>query len=349
VRAGARFTLTRAFGAALPLISIVLAYRNTAEYLPACIDSIRAQTHTHWELIAVNDHSTDGADELLKSYAQKDKRIRCFDSPGQRLNPALIEAQRHIRGLLINRMDSDDIMPLDKLSSMLAVWEKHGRGHVVAGGTKHFSDDGLVGDGFRRYDAWLNVVARENRHLEEIYKECVIPSHCWLIHREDFEGIGGFSDVYPEDYDLTFRMYRGGLQIVGIDKVLHHWRDRSDRISRTWEEYKDNRYFELKLPYFLELDRDSSRPLVLWGAGRNGKDMAKLLLARAEPFHWVCDNPRKIGEDVYGVIIESIDQVQQMNEPQVMVVVSSPDAIASIKGMLSSWGKKPRLDYWFFA
>ena len=89
---------------------------------------------------------------------------------------------------------------------------------------------------------------------------------------------------------FVFDSIKLGLTIIGIDKILHHWRDRSDRISRTWEEYKDNRYFELKLRFFYELDRDQTRPLVLWGAGKNGKDMAKLLQAYDDTFHWVCDN-----------------------------------------------------------
>lgn len=333
----------------LPKVSIVLAYKNTVEFLPECLDSILHQTYSNWELIAVNDHSTDGADQLLASYAQKDPRIRIFDSPGERLNPALQEAQRHIQGSLVNRMDSDDKMPLDKLESMVAAWKSVGKGHVIAGGTQHFRDDDEVGEGFKRYDRWLNAVARDQRHLEEIYTECVIPSHCWMMHAEDFAAVGGFTDVYPEDYDLTFRIYQHGLNIVGMDKVLHHWRDRSERISRTWDEYKDNRYFELKLRYFLPLDRDESRPLVLWGAGRNGKDMARLLLAAGQSFHWVTDNPNKIGHNVYGVIMESLDAVPVIENPQIMIVVASPDGKQAIRSQLAAWGKGVREDFWFFA
>lgn len=332
-----------------PLVSIILAYKNTVEYLGECLDSIVAQTHSNWELIAVNDHSDDGADALVKRYAANDARIRCFDSPGQRLNPALQEGARHICGDLINRMDSDDIMPPSKLAVMVEAWQAHGPGHVIAGGTQHFRDDGPVGEGFKRYDTWLNNVARTSSHLEEIYTECVIPSHCWMMSTADFEKAGGFTDVYPEDYDLTFRIYKAGLTIVGIDHILHHWRDRSERISRTWEEYKDNRYFQLKLNYFLELDHDASRPLVLWGAGRNGKDMAKLLRASGVAFAWVCENPNKIGHVVYDVKMQDPSALSELEHAQIMVVVASPDGKADIKQQLQSRGKQSRTDYWFFA
>ena len=333
----------------LPLISIIMAAKDTAPYLAECLDSIKAQTYTHWELIAVNDHSTDETPEILEKYACEDDRIKVVHSQRHKLIPSLKEGYKHVTGTLLNRMDSDDRMPAYKLELMYEAWKAHGKGTLVAGGTQHFADDGPVGDGFLRYDRWLNSLAREATHFEQIYRECVIPSHCWLLHREDFDRVGGFEpEIYPEDYDLCFRFYKQGLKIAPLDKVLHYWRDRSDRISRTWVEYKDNRYFDMKLLYFLELDRDLERPLVLWGAGRNGKDMAKLLLAHQQTFHWVCDNENKIGKDVYGIRMQHFNTAQELVNPQIISVVSSPTGRQEIAQTLDSWGKQVVKDYWFF-
>ena len=87
---------------------------------------------------------------------------------------------------------------------------------------------------------------------------------------------------------------------------------------------------------------------MLWGAGQNGKDMAKLLLAKNDTFHWVCDNPRKIGKHVYGVMMESFNAIPDVNNPQVMIVVTSPKDKKIIKQTLENWGKLPVQDYWFF-
>ncbi|WP_456459612.1 glycosyltransferase family 2 protein [Reichenbachiella sp.] len=333
-----------------PLVSIIMATKDTEPYLPSCLDSILAQTYPHWELIAVNDHSTDRTPEILEAYAQKDARVRVFHSTKPKLIPTLQEGYKHVSGTLINRMDSDDKMPADKLEVLVDEWQKHGKGTIIAGGTEHFVDEGEVGDGFLRYERWLNDVARRSVHYEEIYKECVIPSHSWLAHKDDFDAVGAFdSEIYPEDYDLTFRFYKHGMKIAGLDKVLHHWRDRSNRISRTWEEYKDNRHFDLKIKNFYELDRDKSRPLILWGAGRNGKDMAKLLLQWENHFHWVCDNKNKIGKDVYGIRLAHFEEIQNLDNPQIMIVVASPDGQIEIREQLKKWDKKPVLDFWFFA
>ncbi len=332
-----------------PLVSIIMAAKDTELYLEACLDSIMAQTYTHWELVAVNDHSSDRTSEILQAYALRDPRIRVFQSKGQKLIPALQTGYEKSRGMLINRMDSDDIMPKDKIEILVQTWMRYGRGTVIAGGTQHFVDQGEVGDGFLRYERWLNKVAREHRHYQEIYRECVIPSHCWIIHRTDFDQVGAFDPlIYPEDYDLCFRFYEQKLKVVGLDKILHHWRDRSDRISRTWDCYQDNRYFDLKVKYFYRIDRDIQRPLVLWGAGRNGKDMARHLLPKENDLVWVCDNERKIGKEIYGVTLQHYDGIGSIIHPQIIIVVASPKGKQEIQQLLTTWNKIPVEDYWFF-
>ncbi len=189
-----------------PLISIIMAAKDTAPFLPTCLDSIIAQTYPHWELIAVNDHSSDATPQILEDYASKDPRIKVVHSQRSKLIPALKEGYQKVTGTLLNRMDSDDKMPENKLQVMYDAWKAHGPGYLVAGGTQHFVDEGHVGDGFLRYDRWLNSLAREGTHYEQIYRECVIPSHCWLLHVDDFDRVGGFEpEIYPEDYDLFFR------------------------------------------------------------------------------------------------------------------------------------------------
>jgi glycosyltransferase involved in cell wall biosynthesis len=332
-----------------PLVSIIMAAKNTEPFISSCLDSSQAQTYTNWELIAVNDHSTDRTADILKEYAKKDSRIKIINSKREKLIPALKEGVPHCTGELLNRMDSDDRMPKYKLEVLVNEWMKYGKGHVIAGGTKHFVESGEVGGGFLRYDAWLNEVAKNGRHYEEIYRECVIPSHCWIIHKDDFDRVKGFQpEVYPEDYDLCFRFYKNNLKIIGIDRVLHYWRDHSIRISRTWDEYKDNRYFEMKLRYFFELDRDHRRPLVLWGAGRNGKDFALQLSDYEGDVIWITDNPKKVGKDIYGIRLHSSDHISQLINPQIIVVVASPSDQVQIRNKLDCMGKKPITDYWFF-
>ncbi|NQY05196.1 MAG: glycosyltransferase family 2 protein [Flavobacteriaceae bacterium] len=332
-----------------PLVSIIMAVKDTASYLTDCLDSIIDQTYQNWELIAVNDHSSDQTPTILKEYSEKDSRIKYYDSDTPKLIPTLQYAYKKANGCLINRMDSDDKMPDYKIEVLVKEWLKYGKGHVIVGGTKHFVDEGQVGQGFINYENWLNEVTKTSTHYQQIYTECVIPSHCWLIHKTDFDQIDAFNPlIYPEDYDLCFRMYKAKLNVIGIDVILHHWRDRSDRISRTWEEYKDNRYFNLKMHNFFELDRNLKRPLVIWGAGKNGKDLAKLILEKESDFFWVSDNKNKINKDIYGIRIQHQNTITELDKPQILIAVSSPDNKIDIANLLKDWNKTPVEDYWFF-
>jgi glycosyltransferase involved in cell wall biosynthesis len=331
-----------------PRISIVMAAKDEGLYIQNCIESTIQQTFEEWELIVVDDHSTDNTAEIIKDFAHRDTRVRYFKSEGNRLNGALLTAQKHIKAPLINRMDADDLMPDYKLNLMYHHWLKYGQRHVVAGGTQHFVDDGEVGDGFLRYDAWLNEVARLNRHWVEIYRECVIPSHCWLIHRDDFFKIGGFADCYPEDYDLCFRFYKAGLKVIGLNKVLHYWRDTETRISKTWDEYKDNRYFELKLKYFFEIDFDPKRGIAVWGAGKNGKDLVTQLLKRTHNILWYTNNERKVGKDIYGIRLRNSVEIDKNESAQILIAISNPKEREEVKVELHRLELIEGTDFWFF-
>lgn len=332
-----------------PRISILMPFRNTAAFLEECLTSIRGQSYENWELIAVNDHSEDASKTLLQKAALADSRIRVMENTGTGIIPALRQAYAASSGELITRMDSDDRMSPDRLETMAGELIRSGRGHLALGLVRYFSDSG-VSDGYARYEKWLNGLSASGENFSEIYKECVIPSPCWMVWRQDLDQSGAFlPDLYPEDYDLCFRFYRTGLRCLPATKVLHYWRDYAWRTSRTSEHYAQNYFLEIKTRYFLELDRQPSRPLVIWGAGYKGKKVARLLLEAGEPFRWVCDNPRKIGKKIYGVILEHYREIFGLSQPQSIITVANEAAQLEIKGVLGQLQlEQPRADYFFF-
>ena len=101
--------------------------------------------------------------------------------------------------------------------------------------------------------------------------------------------------------------------------------------------------------YFYELERDFKLPLVLWGAGKNGKDLAKIITPRETSFKWVCDNEQKIGKDIYGTTIHHFNELMQLDRPQVIIAVASPEAQKEINNQLIKWGLVAGENYWFFS
>ena len=93
-----------------PLVSVIVPFKNTADYLEDCLESILKQTLTNWELLIVDDGSTDESQKLVQKYANKDSRIQLFKNDGNGIIEALRTAYRHAKGTYVTRMDSDDIM-----------------------------------------------------------------------------------------------------------------------------------------------------------------------------------------------------------------------------------------------
>jgi glycosyltransferase involved in cell wall biosynthesis len=322
--------------------------KNTAPFLDECLTSIINQTFSNWELLAVNDNSADNSFETLSGFSQKDKRIKVFNTDGNGIIDALKLAYSKSSGDYISRMDSDDVMQPKKLELMVENLQGNGVGYIALGLVKYFSKDG-IGEGFSRYETWLNGLTKQGNNFNELYKECVIPSPCWLVGRADFEKCGGFnSEIYPEDYDLVFRFYQYGLKCLPSNALLHLWRDYPTRTSRTDEHYADSSFIEIKTNYFLKLHYDKSKNLVVWGAGKKGKSVAELLLKNDIPFQWVCDNPNKIGKAIYDQKMLPFTALDEIGNAQSIVTVASPKAQDEIKKYFSVRGQQSMKDYFFF-
>jgi glycosyltransferase involved in cell wall biosynthesis len=331
-----------------PQVSILIPFKNTADFLPECLHSILEQTYQNWEVIAINDHSIDDSDEIAKGFSQKDQRIRVYTNSGEGIIEALRFAYAKSSGKLITRMDSDDIMTPNKLEVLVKALENLGRGHLAVGQVKYFSKRG-ISDGYARYEKWLNSLTSHGTNYSEIYKECVIPSPCWMIFREDFDLCGAFEpDRYPEDYDLAFRFRGQGLKCISCDQVIHHWRDYDTRTSRTSEHYAQNYFLDIKLHYFLKQDYNKKRPLAVWGAGTKGKTVAQSLLNAQIDFTWLCDNPNKIGKSIYGIEMRAFDFLESMENPQSIVSVANETQQKIIRRYFKSIDKLEMEDYFFF-
>ena len=331
-----------------PLVSILIPFKNTEAYLKECMESVINQTYTHWEVLIIDDHSTDYSYDLVEKMASKDKRIKLFKNNGHGIIDALQLALSKSTGEFITRMDSDDVMHPKKLEVLVGNLLTFGKQHVAIGLVKYFSEDG-VGEGYRLYENWLNSLTLDGTNYDEIYKECVIPSPCWMVYREDLAACDAFNpDRYPEDYDLTFRFYRHKFKCIPCDTILHYWRDYSTRTSRTHIHYAQNHFTSLKIHYFLDIDYNPDKTLTVWGAGTKGKIIAKTLVERDITFEWICDNPKKIGRDIYGKVLKEFDSLKDIQNPQSIITVANKQAQQEIRCYLDTLGLKPVEDYVFF-
>lgn len=331
------------------LVSILISAKNEAAFLEDCLCSIQNQTYQNWECIVIDDHSSDNTFNIIEKFGKIDKRFKGFKNHNKGIIEALRLAYKNSTGDFISRMDADDIMTKNRIDVLLNNLLKSGKNRVSVGQVKYFSKNEL-GEGFRNYQNWLNQLTETGNNFKDIFKECVIPSPCWMVHRKDLEAVNAFDENrYPEDYDLAFRFYEAGYEVVPCDQALHHWRDYPTRSSRTDENYADHTFTEIKAHYFFKLKRNKDKELAIIGAGHRGKKLVKKLLELHESFIWIDQNPNKIGKDIYDIRIQPLKDVVDLKGKQIIVTLSNEEVKSELCQIFKSHKLEEMKDFFFFA
>ena len=155
------------------LISIITPFKNSSQFLNDCLKSIINQSYKKWELIIIDDYSIDDSFQKVYSISQNEKRIKLYKNEGEQ---GIINCLRlgltKCSGNYITRMDSDDIMHKNKLKELYNLLKIKGKGYISTSKVKYFSKKG-VGDGYRKYENWLNKMMEDNDNFNQIFKECV--------------------------------------------------------------------------------------------------------------------------------------------------------------------------------
>ena len=308
------------------MVSIIIPYKNPLPYFEDCLKSIVNQSHKKLQIILVNDYSTDDSEKLAFKYSIEDSRIELVKNIGKGIVDALNTGSEIAKGKYITRMDADDIMSENKIEILRSLLEKKKTKHIAVGNVKYFASKKPMGNGYLKYANWLNELTSKEKNFKEIYKECTIPSCCWMMHRSDFENIKGFKKLdYPEDYDFLFRVHYNQIKLATTKEIIHLWRDHPIRTSRNSKDYLFENFIPLKLKYLIEKELKPKDELVLWGSGKKGKLIAKKLIENNCSFTWICNNPKKNGVEIYQQKIQSTNMLKLEKKKLIICSISSKD------------------------
>lgn len=283
-----------------PPVSVVMPYYNAEENLRECLDSILCQTMPQFELLVVDDGSSDGSTPIIREKQCQDPRIRLI-SPGRvGLVEALNQGVAAARAPLVARMDADDIMEPTRLEKQLKFMHSHPDVALVACQVSIFPELGKR-DGFREYGLWQNRCISPEDIADEIYWESPLAHPSVLFRKAVVEEVGGYrSGNFPEDYELWLRLNRAGYRMAKVPEVLLHWRDHANRLTRTDPRYARLAFDTLRAQFLAQDSRLlGQRPLVIWGASRPSRKRARHLLNRGfSIIAWVDVDLQKIGYTV---------------------------------------------------
>jgi glycosyltransferase involved in cell wall biosynthesis len=329
------------------LVSIVMPCLNAESTVGECIDSILNQSYQHWELIAVNDGSTDSTLSILYQYADLDSRIRVIDSEKLGIIEAPMLGIAVAQGLFLARMDSDDVAYPERIERQVSYLKSHPE--IALCGT-HVSHIGLAaGEGRQRYLDWINSFSAHEDIVRELFVECPVAHPTSMMRKDAFDAIGGYIDLdWAEDYDLILRFVAGGYRLGVVAEPLLYWRHSEGRTSMTDTRYSLDRFRMLKRHYLYSLYLAKYSEFYQWGAGAVGKTWLKEW-GDLRPKAVVDIAPRKIGKIIHDCLVINPEELPPPGAGFTVVAVGAPGARREIREWFLSRYYRENEDFLFLA
>lgn len=207
---------------ATPKISVVLPVYNSEKYLEKAINSILNQTFNDFELIVVNDGSTDKSVNIIKKFMLLDKRIKLIDRNNKGIVSSLNEAINLSKGEYIARMDADDICLPSRFKDQIEYMKKN--------------DLDLCGTWVEPF----NEVKKHNisrfpvNHSDIVVSSlfyCCINHPSVMVRSKVFDKLK-YEDIAAEDYYLWYEMIANNFKMGNLPKVLLKYRLHNEQITR---------------------------------------------------------------------------------------------------------------------
>jgi hypothetical protein len=208
-------------------VSVLTPAYNAAEYLPATIESVLNQSFSSFELLIVDDGSTDGTAEIARSYARQDPRVKVVGRPNGGISAARNTGLRRASGAFIALLDSDDSWAPVFLARQLDLFARFPDVDVVTANAWNCGGE-LDGTPVTRVTTSPRRITFADM-LEDEQAVCIMS----VFRRHVPERIGGFDERLRrnEDYDFWLRAAHSGFVFLTSPEPLARYRRRPDSVS----------------------------------------------------------------------------------------------------------------------
>ncbi|MEI6274528.1 MAG: glycosyltransferase family 2 protein [Prolixibacteraceae bacterium] len=238
----------------MPLVSIISPTYNHEKYLADCIESVLAQTYSNWEMIILNDGSTDLTAEIAATYRDVDQRIKLVNQENVgifRLSETYNKGVEMAKGEYIAILEGDDCWAANKLELQVAAIQKVPEAVLCWGMARCVNSDKSMVYYTAPDPAVADAVYFNNDPVGSImniflYRNC-IPALTILIRKEALLQIGGFKQVFNlplVDLPTLYELATVG-RFVFIPELLGDWRNYATQVTKTYPAVMTEGFYEM--------------------------------------------------------------------------------------------------------
>lgn len=331
-----------------PAVSVLLPFHDGRLHLGHALKSLARQSMRDFEVVMVDDGSTDDSPSIARSFAKRDRRFRLVRSGRVGLAGALNRGLEVCRASLVCRMDSDDYSLAPRVERQFLFMEAHPELTLSGCLVKIFPGSALKG-GYRSYLRWLNSLVTHEDVARDIFVESPFAHPSVMFKKDHVTELGGYRDLDgPEDYDLWLRLFLAGRRMAKVPEVLLLWREWAGRLSRNSPRYRTVKFWRLKGPYLASLLKErglDGREILVWGRRYAGR-LAKELMGRGvEVSGFITIDPERVGRTRLGLPVFSPDVLGSKRGAFVISAVSTRGARSDIRKILNRFGLRETLDF----
>jgi glycosyltransferase involved in cell wall biosynthesis len=207
--------------ASQPLVSIIIPTYNYARFIAEALASVHSQSYSNWEVIVVDDGSTDNTEEVVKGLAADEPRISYLRQDNARQAAARNKGIRHAQGRYFQFLDADDLIEPQKLAQQVGFLEQHPDVDITYCGVRYFSSE-RAGELLlsRQYSSWEDsgawmpeISGRGKQVLLALLRNNIMVVNAPLIRREVIDRVGFFDvGLTPvEDWEYLIRCAADGV------------------------------------------------------------------------------------------------------------------------------------------
>lgn len=302
-------------------VSILLPFLDAAATLNEAIASMAAQLFNDWELLLVDNASTDVGPTIAHHWAEHDPRIRIVHEPRIGIAHALKTGLDHAQGKYIARMDADDVSHPERLAKQVAYLDAHPEIGVLGTRTA-FASSVQESRGMQAFVQWQNALLHPHAHYVKRFVDAPLAHPTVLFRRELVDRHGSYdTGPLPEDHELWLRWMDAGVRFAKLPEELITWNDHAERLSRTHSNYSVDAFFSTKVKWLARWMKRTlnGRPVIIAGTSVLCQERAALLEAAGIAVHAYTDVK---GRGVPGRTFIPHDQLPPAGEALIVSFIS---------------------------